>query len=248
MITAPTDARRRPPVQILLRGDAPSFAACLLPLKEPFEKATGVKLSLVAQLTPLSGIIEMDSGGADGMVVTTSLETLRNQLASRGVVLANRGMVQQYPILEEKVSYKVIVNPKNQIGAIKAKHLRKIYSGKYRTWDDLDGPNVPIQVVWGRWSTGTAWMLNSLIMEDEAIREDTLQVEGLGEILAKVAENPDAIAIVPSHAVTDKVKVLEAPELAIEGPFRMVTISVPTGNMFKFLDFVKGEGRKYLGY
>jgi len=247
LLAQPAHATKRRIEMIRLHGDPQSLAALILPLKDAFEKATGIRLVITAQLSPAWAMSEIDQGACDGIVAASSFEDISRELLERKLFLRNRALIQHQHLYED-VEYRVIVNAQNPVNSLSEKQLRKIFSGRYRSWDDVDGPDMPLSVVWGTWSTGTAWVLADRIMAGEELTKAVVPAEGPVGVVREVAVCANAIAIVPATADLRSVKTLRTPELAIKGPFILVTVGFPSPNLLQLIKFMKSEGQHLIGY
>lgn len=244
---APAHAKRPKPEIIRLHGDSQSLAAVIFPIKDRFEKQTGVKIVTITETTPLSSLQELDSGACDAMITAMSFEEL-NQLAdTAGIKRKNRALTQ-HAMLSADISYQVILHPQNPVSSLSDKQLRKIFSGSYENWNDVDGPDLPISVVFGAASTGSAWILADRIMEGEAVSPKGPATADTDEIVARVAATPGAVAVVPLTAVNNSVKTVQASELKIKGPIIILSVGFPQASVYKLIKFLQGNGNRNIGF
>jgi len=239
--------RPGPPELFKIMGDSQSLASVIFPLKETFQDTFKMPLLVIGESSPLKGLEEADKGICDALVVAMSFEEL-NRLASDTDMVRRNKALTQHSVLMDEVSYTVIVNSANPVTRLSEKELRRIFSGKYKDWDDVDGAKAPISVVWGEWSTGISWILADKVMDGEPILKQTVKAESIKEIVSKVANDPNAIAVIPTAALTTAVKAVKSPELKIEGPIILVTVGFPTTKHAQLIKLIKGEGRQYIGY
>lgn len=238
--------RPRPEV-IRLHGDTQALAAVIFPIKERFEKETGVRIVTITEMPPVASLRELDSGNCDAVVAAMSFEALNDMADKAGIQRRNKALIQHL-ILYGDIDYRVIVHPQNPVAALTDKQLRKIFSGSYENWSDADGPDLPLSVVWGRHSTGSAWILADRIMDGAPLLEKTVSGADTAEIVAKVAAMPNSVAVVPQAAVNKTVKPVQATELKIKGPIIMVTVSFPQPPLFKLIKFLRDNGNRNIGF
>ncbi len=242
-----TDAARPVPQVLSIHSDSRALAAIIFPLKEQFETSTGIRLTSITEMEPASALEELDQGKCDGLIVSTSFDYLIRTSDQTGTERRNKALTQHLPLRDE-ITYRVIVNPQNRITRLNEKQLRKIFSGSYKNWEEMDGPNLPVSVVWGTWSTGAAWVLADRVMHEETLLLERFPADSIQDIVAKVASSPDAIGIVPQSALDGTVKALEAPELKIKGPFILVTVSFPSPMLLKLIKFIRENPQNSIGY
>lgn len=93
----------------------------------------------------------------------------------------------------------ISVNPENPILTIKdnltSEELRKIFSGEYKYWDELDAslPHHEIVVVTRDLGGGAHEVFQNAIMGETQVRADAIQAPSMGALVAKIIENKDAI-------------------------------------------------------
>jgi ABC-type phosphate transport system substrate-binding protein len=247
VVYAPAHAKRPKPEVIRLHGDSQSLAAVIFPIKDRFEKETGVKIVTITETAPLSSLQELDEGTCDTMIAAMSFEELNQQADAAGVTRKNKALTQ-HSMLYGDIDYRIIVHPHNPITALSDKQLRKIFSGSYENWDEIDGPNLPLAVVRGAASTGSAWVLADRIMDGEPVPEQSANVADLAEVVARVAATPGGVAIVPKTAVNNAVKPVQTSELRIKGPIILVNVGFPQTPVLKLIKFLRENGNRNIGF
>lgn len=248
LMASPANARRpRPPEIFKVQGDSQSLASVVFPLKESFQNEVKMPLHITGELSAVKGLEELDKGISDALVVAMSFEELNRLVAEAGLRQRNKALTQHFVLMDE-ISYRIIVNPANPVTKLSDRELRKIFSGSYKNWDNLDGNKTPLKVVWGEWSTGASWVLADRIMDGEPLLKNIVTAQSSSEIAAKVAADPDAIGIVPLSALTPEVKTLSTSDLKIEGPIILVTVGFPMPKHFQLMKMIKGAGRSMIGY
>jgi phosphate transport system substrate-binding protein len=248
MIASTADARRTMPPEVFkIQGDSQSLAAVIFPLKEVFQSETKMPLLVTGELSAVKGLEEADQGIGDALVVAMSFEELNRLATKAGLVRRNKALTQ-HSILLNEVSYSIIVNPANPVSSLSKKELRRIFSGRYKDWDDVDGKKAPVSVVWGEWSTGASWVMSDRVMDGEPIIKNMVKAESIEGIVAKVAGDPNAIGIIPTTSLRPTVKAVDTTELKIDGPIILVTVGFPTSKHSQLIKLIKGEGRQYIGY
>lgn len=240
-------AARLKPETIRLNGDAQSLAAVIFPIIDRFQKETGVRITTITEESPLASLKSLDTGKCDAMISALSFEELNRQADSSALKRGNAAMTQHVALFSN-LNYQVIVNPKNPISSINDVQLQKIFSGKYDNWDDLDGPDLPISIVWGCRSTGSAWVLADRIMGDSAVTANSIVAADTAEIVEKVSSLPGAVAILPKQSVISSVKVVNTPDLKINGPIILVTVGFPQNPVYKLIKFIRDNGTGNIGF
>lgn len=96
----------------------------------------------------------------------------------------------------------------------------------------------------GQTSFGGNYLFYSKILEGAFLRSDMSEVENSPMAKAHVISNVGAIAIGPQGMLDDTVKSPETPE--ITRPITLITKGKPSPDVQKLIDFIKGEGQKYI--
>lgn len=93
----------------------------------------------------------------------------------------------------------VSINPENPLHTIKddlsSDEIRKIFSGEYKYWDEVDSslPHEEIVVVIRDIGGGAHGVFQDAVMGDTRVREDAIQAPSMGALVAKIMENKNAI-------------------------------------------------------
>lgn len=93
----------------------------------------------------------------------------------------------------------ISINPENPLAEIKdnltTEEVRKIFSGEYKYWDEVDEnlPHNEIVVVIRDIGGGAHEVFQKTVLKDLDVREDAIQAPSMGTLVTKVIENKDAI-------------------------------------------------------
>ncbi|SMB91850.1 phosphate ABC transporter substrate-binding protein, PhoT family [Desulfonispora thiosulfatigenes DSM 11270] len=93
----------------------------------------------------------------------------------------------------------VSINPQNPLNEIKdnltLEEVKKIFSGEYKYWDDVDNSldHKEIVVVIRDLGGGAHGVFQKKVMGDTEVREDAIQAPSMGALVTKLMENKDAI-------------------------------------------------------
>ena len=93
----------------------------------------------------------------------------------------------------------ISINPENPLNKIKddlsSEEIKKIFSGEYKFWDDVDNSleHKEIVVVIRDLGGGAHGVFQKSIMGDTDVREDAIQAPSMGALVTKIIENKDAI-------------------------------------------------------
>jgi len=221
-------------------GAGPATITLILkPLQEPFEKATGITLDYTQmnarEAVPLLLKRELD------MIATSQPADVYLNALERGEVTFDRKALRSADVA--RVPLSVIVHKSNSISSLTKEQLKGIFSGTIRSWDEVGGPDVPIDVFYyGGYTPDDA--LEHAVIGENRHYEDLQRPQTPAGARTAVASAPAAIGVIPSDLVEASVKKLESPEIAQLPAF--ITNGEPSEAVRKLIDFIKGEGRKYL--
>lgn len=93
----------------------------------------------------------------------------------------------------------ISINPENPLNKIKddlsSEEIKKIFSGEYKFWDDVDNSleHKEIVVVIRDLGGGAHGVFQKSIMGDTDVREDAIQAPSMGALVTKIIENKDAV-------------------------------------------------------
>jgi phosphate transport system substrate-binding protein len=142
---------------------------------------------------------------------------------------------------EDKI--KVLIHKDNPVSKLTKEQLKGIFSGKITNWNEVGGKDIPIAVVWTK-NLGGNVIFTKKILDVPLLRKDILEVEDSPFAKELVKSNPGAIAIVPLGIVDETIKSPETPE--IKRPITIITKGEPSPNVQKLINFIKGEGQRYI--
>lgn len=220
-------------------GAAPSNGI-FKPIKEPFEKATGVKLTLLEQ-GPKLALEEAMKGSVDAASAGLTLDEWFAMMEKEGVQV-NKAEIQGIVIGKSRAV--VMINKTNPVSKLTREHLKGIFTGKITNWKEVGGKDMPIIVVWGKLTPGMNSLFVNKVLDKAAILKEILDATTGPDLRQNVVANQEAIGISALSVADDTVKIPEQPEATSE--ITLVTKGKPSPNVQKLIDFIKGEGQKYI--
>ncbi|MEW6740032.1 MAG: substrate-binding domain-containing protein [Nitrospirota bacterium] len=226
--------------EIRVGGGGAAINTVFKPIKPHFEKIAGINLSLF-QSTPKNGLIDLVQGRVDVATAAVSLESMIKGAEKDGVKV-DASEFQQLVIAKNKTV--IFLHKDNPVKKLSKEQLKGIFTGKITTWKDVGGKDMPIIVVWGKASPGQNALFTKEILDGESVTKDILDATDYANIKENVATNPEAIGIDPLGLSDALVNVPETPDII--SPIILVTKGSPSPNIQKLLDFIKGEGQKYI--
>ena len=219
-------------------GAAP--VSILKPIKEPFEKATAINLAIL-EVGPKVAMQDLLKGAADVAGAGVTLDEWLAIMRKDGIEV-NKGELQVFVIGKSRAA--VFINKSNPVSKLTKEQLKGIFTGKIVNWKDVGGGDTPIIVVWGKLTPGMNTLFISKMLDGESPTKDILEAVTGPDVKQNIASNPEAIGIVASSVADDTIKVPEVPEISSD--IILATKGKPTPLVRKLIDFIKGEGQKYI--
>lgn len=226
--------------ELKISGGAPAIEYALKPVKEPFEKATGIKLNL-SSVGPKAALLDLEKGNIDA-AAGPDFNDWMNFMKKEGAEVKDPGSLQHVVIGKDKIV--AIVHKDNPVGKLTKEQLKGIFTGKILNWKDVGGKDMPVMVVLGKLIAPANNIFFKYMLDGEVPVKDVLEVSTATDVRQAVASNPEAIGIVSHIMVDATVKSPETPEAPII--FTLVTKKGHSANVQKLIDFIKTEGHKYI--
>ncbi|MHB9098865.1 MAG: substrate-binding domain-containing protein [Syntrophales bacterium] len=210
-------------------------------IKEPFEKASGIKLTLISN-GPEEAIKDMDKGLIDAATGGLTFQDWMEMMEKGGYKIPDKNAYKYRIIGKDNV--KVIVNKANPVKKLSKEQLKDIFTGKTVNWKEVGGKDMPITVVWGNKIPGTNSVFMKQAMGGAPFTKKVQESTTAAEIKKLVASIPGAVGLGPASIVDATIAAPETPEVG--RPITLITKGAPSPNILKMLDFIRGEGQKYL--
>ncbi|MBU5611381.1 substrate-binding domain-containing protein [Geomonas azotofigens] len=221
-------------------GGAPT-ENILKPIRTAFETATGLKLYIVAS-GPKNAFADLQKGEVDAAAAGLSYQDWLALMKKEGAEVSQPAAF--VPTLIGKDKVKVLVHKENKVNQLSAEQLRGIFSGEISSWKEVGGDDAPILVVLGKLTPGTNSMFFKKFLGDKPVAKDVIDATTAEDVRLNVASNPSAVGFGPLSLIDDSVKAVLTPELARD--ITLLTKGKPSAKVQKLLDFINGEGKKYI--
>lgn len=210
-------------------------------IAEPMEKAIGLKLVLISN-GPVEAFQDLDAGKVDAAAGGVPIQDWFSLMESKGYGIADKSQYKHRVIGKDLI--KVLVHKDISIKSLSRDQLKDIFTGKTKNWKEVGGPDQVIVVVWGNKIPGTNSVFQKQIMGDAPYITERLEVETAQEVKAKIIATSGAVGLGPLSIVDGSVGVPETPEVG--RPIVLITKGAPSPAVLKMLDFISGEGQKYV--
>jgi phosphate transport system substrate-binding protein len=223
--------------KLVIHGSSTTMGKIMSKIKEPFEKSTGIQLDLLANGSG-AGAKSLVAGTCEVAMGSESLDDLKKAVKELGTI----------PNLQEHVlaqdSMKVIVNKQNPVASLTKEQLKGLNTGKVKNWKEVGGSDADVIVVTSVKGSGTRSFFSKTVMDGEQYAADAVEASTTMAEIKEVATMKEAIGAVSESFVNDTVKTVDGPP--ISRPLIFVTKGEPSPGVRKLIDFIKGEGQKYL--
>jgi len=224
---------------VLGSGQAP-VGNILKPIQEPFAKATGITLN-IKTLGPKDALVELQKGTVEAALGGLSFDDWIDMMKKEGAEVKDPSALQHVTVGKDKI--KVLLNKDNPVSKLTKDQLKGIFTGKITNWKEVGGKDMPIKVVWMK-RFGGNFLFTKNILDGDSPTKTAVEVTGAQEAKQAVVSDAKAIALGPIASVDATVKSPETPEVA--RPITLITKGKPSPDVQKLIDFIKGEGQKYI--
>lgn len=210
------------------------------PIKSAFREKTGIDINILFN-DPVPALAELEHGNADAAGASLTLEKWLEMAKKVNLPVEEIGTYTSFvPIFEKTM---VVVHKSNKVQALTKEQLKGIFTGRIQNWKEVGGDDAPILVVWPTVSSGALILFKAKIMDDEPLTRSIYDVESIGQVPEALTASPEAIGIITGMTADSGIKEV-AP--ALERPLTLVYKGKPSPNLQKLLDFMNGEGKKYI--
>jgi len=211
-------------------------------IKGPFEKASGLKLTIITKGSADS-FKDLDKGMVEAAVGGVSFQDWMDLMAKDGYKVQDKD-AYKYRVIGKDI-IKVVANKANPVKKLSKDQLKGIFSGKLVNWKEVGGKDAEIAIFWSaRIHAGAHAVFQKQIMDGESYTKKFRDVASSAEMVKQVSLIPGGIGFGPAGIVDTSVASVEIPEVG--RPITAITKGAPSANILKLLDFIRGEGQKYL--
>ncbi|MFZ4857182.1 MAG: substrate-binding domain-containing protein [Desulfuromonadaceae bacterium] len=221
-------------------GGAPADSI-VKPVTPHFEKATGDKISLIFGGATISFKV-FDRGDSDVTFAGSSFDDLLAALKKEGYEVKDPS-AYKVDIIGKSQIY-VAINKDNPVKALTKEQVKGIFTGKIQNWKEVGGNDEQIMPVISSQNPATMGAFKRLALDGDNFVKDNLDMPTFPEIANSISSNPNAIGFGPYSLATEGNKLPQVPDYV--RPVIAVSKSTPPAKVKRFLDYIKGEGQKYV--
>lgn len=227
--------------EIKIAGGAGPVENVLKPVKEAFEKATGIKLIITSSGATIA-FKEFVKGNLDASSAGYTYEELLQDEKKEGFVIPDPSAYKGFEVAKGQIV--MVVHKDNPVTKLDKEQLAGIFSGKIQNWKDVGGKDAPILIVLSKLSPATNSTVKKAILDGKEFSKDVADTTTIDELKQFVAVNSESIGFGPATIVGGGVKTVESP-----GVYRVISIITKAATqpkVQKLIDFINGEGQKLI--
>lgn len=226
--------------EILLSTGSGPLDSVINPVKDAFEKESGIKLNILFGSAALA-FKQFYNGVSEIGIVGTSYDEIMNLMKKEAFEVKDP-VSFKYVILG-KGMVRTVVNKDNPVSKLSKEQLKGIFTGKITNWKEVGGNDSPIIVILSNLNPATIGTFKKVILDDEPYTKEVLELGHMDELRSAVEVNAEAISIGTSSILSGGVKQVETPE--VFRPVILISKGEPSPKVQKFIDFIlKGPGKK----
>lgn len=227
--------------EIKIGGGGTPIDNIINPVKDAFEKSTGIKVKIVFSNATIA-FKQLFNGELDASAAGIELPDLIEAAKKEGVVVKNPADFSAALIGKGKIY--TAINKANPASKVSMDQLKGIFTGKIANWKEVGGSDQPIIVVLSNINPATNAAFKKLVMNNEPYSKEVLEVGKYDDMRTTISVTPEAIGFGPPSLIDASVKGLETPEVARS--VILTTKGKPSPEVQKLIDFIGGEGQKYI--
>ena len=209
--------------ELKIEGGAPAIEKILKPISQPFEKATGIKLTMVAS-GPKAALTNLEAGSIDA-AIGPGVDDWMKFMAKENASVKDPGTFQMTVVGEDRVV--MIVNKDNPVSTLSGDQVKGIFTGKIDNWKQLGGP-APVLVVLGKLIMPAVTIFYGKTLDGEAPVKDVMEVATARDVKAGVASTSRPSGSSPQVRQTTRSRSRPARRCPSSLPWRPRPILLPT--------------------
>ncbi len=111
-----------------------------------------------------------------------------------------------YPVGEDDIA--LILHPRVGVDALSLEEVRRVFEGRYLSWAELGGAEVPVRLVSREEGSGTRVVFTHLVMEGAPVALSAIVMPSAQNVVDYVARHEGAVGYVSATLVTTEVRVV----------------------------------------
>lgn len=210
-------------------------------IQEPLKTATGISITIISN-GPSQALKDLDAGTIDAAAGGVTFQDWMGMMDKEGYAIPDKAAYKSRVIGKDVV--KVLTNKDVTVKSLSKDQLAAIFTGKTKNWSEVGGPDKPVVVILGSKIPGTQAVFQKQVLAGAEFTKDAVEGTTAPDIKDKVIATSGAVCLGPMSVVDDSINAPEIPEIG--RPITIITKGEPTGGVKTMLDFIRGEGQKYI--
>jgi len=210
-------------------------------IKEPMEKANGVKLVVISG-GPVQALKDLDAGAVDAAVGGLTFPDWMLMMEKEGYAIPDKSVYKNRVIGKDLV--KVMTNKDVTVSSLTKEQLTGLFSGKVKNWSEVGGPDKPVVVILGSKIPGTQGGFQQQILGGVPYTTGAVEGTTADDLKTRVIATPGSVSLAAMAQIDATVNGPSIPEVG--RPITLITKGAPSGGLQKMLDYISGEGQKYI--
>ena len=210
-------------------------------IKDPMEKANGVKLMVVSS-GPVQALKDLDAGTIDAAVGGLTFPDWMAMMEKEGYVIADKSIYKNRVIGKDKV--KVLTNKDVTVSALSKEQLTSLFTGKAKKWSEVGGPDKAVVVILGNKIPGTQTVFQKQILDGANYTKEAVEGTTADDVKNRIVATPGGVGLGAMSQIDATVNAPAMPEVG--RPITLITKGAPSGGLQKMLDYISGEGQQYI--
>jgi phosphate transport system substrate-binding protein len=227
--------------EIKIAAGAGPVENVLKPVKEAFEKATGIKLTITSSGATIA-FRDLVKGNLDASAAGFSFEELVQEEKKEGFDVPNPTAYSSIEVA--KAGIVLLAHKDNPVSKLSKEQIKGIFTGKIQSWKDVGGSDNPILVAVSKLNPATNASFRKVALDGEAFAKDVADTTTIDDLKNFITQTPESIGFGPSTSVGGSIKQIETIE--ISRVITVITKGAPSPKVQKLIDFIKGDGKSYV--
>lgn len=221
----------------------------LEPGSEAFKQKTGHRIKVFGVGTG-KGLLALLQGKTKVAAVSNSLE---GAIKSARNIAEKSELSVSFPdnLMFHEIAMDIIVpivHEDNPVKELTFEQLTGLNTGEYSNWQQVGGPNMPVQVVTSHLGSATRAYFRKVVMNKADYAFDAIRVSSTRYEIQKVSNHEGGIGAVSEKFFKmnpGRTKIIKTAE--ISRPLALITIGKPVTEIQELIDFFRSpEGQKFI--
>jgi len=218
-----------------------SAADLLNKISYPLEKSLGIRLAI--NITGLAQVLkDLDAGKIEAAIGGSEFTDWMALMEKEGYKIPDKSVYKHWVIGKDLV--KVLINRDVTVTALSKAQLASIFTGKAKNWSEVGGEDKPIVVILASQLPATQALFKNLIMDGAEYTKEAVQVTSAEDLKNRIVRNTGTVGFGALSQVDHLVNAPSVPEIG--RPITLITKGEPSETVQNLLNYIKGDGQKYI--